>query len=286
MNKRTLAFLLTPCLSLFSINVLALTCSNEVGENIVSSNNYIFQILDFIDTPVKGIKQETRTINTSIDGKGVTATAKQTLQYDRNGLISQSKYDLYSGQNQRLYSEHLHKNTTGWENIIEDVEDKTTSIVQFTTDDQGRIMQSLQTKKALDFVFVETDTYHYDNNSCLINKNVQWQLKEINANGKFTGTNQNGASKYTFEYKEDQLAHVLYDFSNNMKNETAFLYQFDDNKRINTIQSSFLFARKDATQYTTKFFDFNDKNDWLSASKVKANQDNKHISITRELTYY
>lgn len=285
MNKRILPFLLAPFLSFFSINVLALMCGNEVDRNIVSSNNYIFKILDFIDTPVKGIKQEIRTTNTTND-KEIISTAKQTLEYDRNGLIILSKYDLYSGQNQRLYSEHLHKNDLGWENIIDDVEDKTTSITQFSVDTQGRITHSQQIKKALGFIFSETDNYHYDENNCLINKNVQWQLKEINTNGKLTMANQSGSSKYTFDYKENQLAHVLYDFSNNMKNESIFLYQYDNNKRINTIQSSFLFARKDATQSTTKFLNFNDKNDWLSASKIKENQENKHINITRELTYY
>lgn len=286
MQKRILPLLLTPCLSCFSSNVMALTCGEDASQNIISSNNYIFQIFDYIDSPVKNIKQETRTTTTTLDNNVPISTAKHTLKYDHNGLITQSKYDLYSAQNQRLYSEHLHQTNSGWENIIEDVEDKTTSVIQFNTDAQGRIVSSQRARKASDFVFIEADSFQYDNNNCLINKNAQWKLKEIDVNGKFTGVNQEGTSECTFEYKDNQLANLTYNFSNNMKNESTFLYQFDNNKHLSAIQTSYLFDGKDLTENTTRFLSFNDKNDWLSASKITKKQESKHTNIIRELTYY
>ncbi|OCG23086.1 hypothetical protein [Gilliamella sp. App4-10] len=283
MQKRILPFLLTPCLSLISINAIALTCSDNSTQNIVEANNYIFQILNYIDSPVKGIKQEVRTSTTQL-GNDAMSTAKHSLEYDPNGLIIQSHYDLYSNKKKRIYSEHLQKNKSSWINIIEDVEDKTNSIVQFNTDEQGKIVISQQTKKAVDFVFFETDNYLYDRNNCLINKNVQWQLKEIDKSGKYTGADQKGASIYTFGYQEQQLAKVLYQFSNNMKNESDFSYQYDnDHHRLSTIEISYLSAGKDAAHYVTKFLTFNEKNDWITASKVK---NNKQTNIIRELTYY
>lgn len=292
MQKRILPLLLTPCLSCFSSNVMALTCGGDANQNIISSNNYIFQIVDYIDLPVKNIKQETRTINynspISINDTPISI-AKHTLEYDPNGLIMQSKYDLYSSgypEYQRVYSEHLHQTNSGWENIIEDVEDKTTSVIQFNTDAQGRIVSSQRTRKASDFVFIEADSFQYDNNNCLINKNSQWKLNEIDVNGKFTGVNQEGTSECTFEYKDNQLAHLTYNFSNNMKNESTFLYQFDNNKHLITIQTSHLFDGKDLIENTTRFLTFNDKNDWLSAGKVTKKLEDKYISIIRELTYY
>ncbi|OCG20144.1 hypothetical protein A9G22_00900 [Gilliamella sp. App2-1] len=283
MQKRILPFLLTPCLSLISINAIALTCSDNSTQNIVEANNYIFQILNYIDSPVKGIKQEVRTSTTQL-GNDAMSTAKHSLEYDPNGLIIQSHYDLYSNKKKRIYSEHLQKNKSSWINIIEDVEDKTNSIIQFNTDEQGKIVISQQTKKAVDFVFFETDNYLYDSNNCLINKNVQWQLKEIDKSGKYTGADQKGASTYTFGYQAQQLAQVLYQFSNNMKNESDFSYQYDnDHHRLSTIEISYLSAGKDAAHYVTKFLTFNEKNDWITASKVK---NNKQTNIIRELTYY
>ncbi|OCG11179.1 hypothetical protein A9G24_09560 [Gilliamella sp. App6-5] len=287
MQKRILPFLLTPCLSLISINAMAVTCSDDPNQNIVEANNYIFQILDYIDSPVKGIKQEIRTSTTKLGTDANSSLAKHTLEYDPDGLIIQSHYDLYSDKNFRIYSEHLQKNKSGWENIIEDVEDKTNSIIQFNTDEQGKIVVSQQTKKAIDFVFFETDNYVYDSNHCLINKNVQWQLKEIDENGKYTGAEQKGASIYTFGYQEQRLTKVSYQFSNNMTNESDFSYQYDnDHHRLTTIESSYLSSGKEVSHYLTKFLTFNEKNDWLTASKVKNNQENKQTNIIRELTYY
>lgn len=290
MQKRILTFLLTPCLSLMSINAMAITCSDNISQNIVEANNYIFQILDYIDSPIKGIKQEVRNSTTKLgsDGDDVNSTtAKHTLTYDSNGLITQSHYDLYSEQNIRIYSEHLQKNKSGWENIIEDVEDKTNSIIQFSTDEQGKIVISQQTKKAADFVFIEFDNYVYDTNNCLINKDVQWQLKEIDENGQYTGTEQKGASTYTFEYQNQHLAKVQYQFSNNMKNESAFSYQYDnEHHQLISIDSSYLSSGKETAHYVTKFLTFNEKKDWLTANKVKNNQGGKQTIVTRELSYY
>ncbi|MWP49639.1 MULTISPECIES: hypothetical protein [unclassified Gilliamella] len=287
MQKPILTFLLTPCLSLMSINTMALNCSGNPTQNTIEANNYIFQILDYIDSPIKGIKQEVRSSTTKLGSDLNSTTAKHILTYDPNGLITQSHYDLYSEKNIRIYSEHLHKNKSGWENIIEDAEDKTNSIIQFNTDEQGKIVVSQQTKKAADFIFVETDNYMYDTNNCLINKNVQWQLKEIDENGQYIGTEQKGTSTYMFGYQEQQLAKVLYQFSNNMKNESNFLYQYDnEHHRLTAIESSYLSAGKEVVHYVTKFLTFNEKNDWLTASKVKNNQGGKQTTVTREVTYY
>lgn len=286
MQKRIFPFLILICLSLFSIKVMALTCGDDISQNIVSANNYIFQIVDYIDSPAKGIKQEVRTTTTTLANNVPNSTVIQKLEYDRYGQIIKSKYDIYSGDNKKLYSENLRKNNLGWENFIEDVEDKTTSLIQFKTDTQGKIIESQQAKRSVDFVFVETDTYNYNDNNCLINKNVQWQLKEIDTHGKFTGTNQKGSSTYNFEYQNNQLARVLYNFSNNTKNESTFLYHYDENKQLTAIHSVNLFGNNDKTEYITQFLTFNDKHDWLTANRVRANQENKHINIVRELTYY
>ncbi|OCG36507.1 hypothetical protein [Gilliamella sp. Gris1-4] len=287
MQKRILAFLLTPCLSIIPINVMAIICSDNPTQNTVEANNYIFQILDYIDSPVKNIKQEIRTSTTKLETDANSSIAKHKLEYASNGLITQSHYDLYSDKNTRIYSEHLQKNKSGWENIIEDVEDKTNSIIQFNTDEQGKIVVSQQTKKATDFVFFETDNYVYDNNNCLINKNVQWQLKETDENGNYTGKEQKGASIYTFEYQKQQLTKVLYQFSNNMKNESDFSYQYDNgHHRLTTIEATYLSSGKEVAHYVTNFSTFNEKNDWLTAIKVKSNQSDRQTTITRELTYY
>ncbi|WP_085165516.1 hypothetical protein [Gilliamella bombi] len=287
MQKRILPFLLTPCLSIIPINAMAITCSDNPIQNIVEANNYIFQILDYIDSPVRNIKQEIRTSTTKLGADANSSTAKHELEYASNGLITQSHYDLYSDKNTRIYSEHLQKNKSGWENIIEDVEDKTNSIIQFNTDEQGKIVVSQQTKKATDFVFFETDNYVYDNNNCLINKNVQWQLKETDENGNYTGKEQKGGSIYTFGYQEQQLAKVLYQFSNNMKNESDFSYQYDNgHHRLTTIEATYLSSGKEAAHYVTNFSTFNEKNDWLTAIKIKNNNGGKQTTITRELTYY
>lgn len=287
MQKRILPFLLTPCLSIIPINAMAITCSDNPTQNTVEANNYIFQILDYIDSPVRNIKQEIRTSTTKLGTDTNSSTAKHKLEYAFNGLITQSHYDLYSDKNTRIYSEHLQKNKSGWENIIEDVEDKTNSIIQFNTDEQGKIVVSQQTKKATDFVFFETDTYVYDSNNCLINKNVQWLLKETDENGNYTGKEQKGASIYTFRYQEQQLTKVLYQFSNNMKNESDFSYQYDNgHHRLTTIEATYLSSGKEVAHYVTNFSTFNEKNDWLTAIKVKSNQSDRQTTITRELTYY
>lgn len=287
MHKYILPFLFTPCLSLISLNATALTCNDNPAENLVSANNYIFQILDYIDLPTKGIKQEIRTIATKLDkGNSISSTAKHTLDYDSNGLITQSQYELFSNENQRVYSEHLQKTNVGWENIIEDVEDRTNSIIQFKTDSQGKIVESQQAKKAVDFIFIETDSYQYDANNCLISKNVQWKVKGVDEKGKFTGVDQNGGSSYTFAYQQQQVAKVLYQFSNNMKNENDFLYQFDNNHRLSSIQTSYWSSGKNVANYMTHFLTFNDKNDWLTASKVKVDQSDKQTQISRQISYY
>lgn len=286
MQKRILSIILAPCLSLLSCNVMALNCGGDASQNIVSSNNYIFQILNYIDSPVDNIKKETRTAITKDDNNTPIVSTTHVIEYDQNGQITQSKYDFYFEQNKRVYSEYLHKTKLGWENIIEDAEDKTTSVIEFNADEQGRIIKSQQLKKALDFIFIETDNYQYDDNNCLISKNVKWKLKETDEKGKLTGVNQEGSSVHTFEYKDEQLAHVLYDFSNKTKSDTRFSYQYDDNKRLSTIYTTNLFGDKDKTEYITQFLSFNDKQDWLTASKIRKDQPNKHTDIVRELTYY
>jgi hypothetical protein len=284
MQKQIRFFLLTLCLSLTSIDAMALTCSDNPTQNTANANNYIFQILDYIDSPIQGIKHEVRTLTTKLTTETNSTNAKHALEYDTNGEIIKSHYDLYLDKNVRIYSEHLQKNKSGWENIIEDVEDKTNSIIQFNTDEQGKIIVSQQTKKAVDFIFFETDNYVYDSNNCLVNKNVQWQLKEVDENGKYTGKEQKGASTYIFEYQTHQLAKVRYLFSNNMQNESDFLYQYDNNlHRLTTIETSYLSAGKKLAHYVTQFLTFNEKNDWLTAKKSK---NNKQTNIIREITYY
>ncbi|AHN26938.1 hypothetical protein [Gilliamella apicola] len=285
MKKQTLPCSITLCTLLLSPTVMALNCGEDPAQNRVQANNYIFQILDFIDLPIQGIKHEVRTSTTIINNRN-ESTAKHILNYDENGLITQSQYILYSDNNKRVYSENLQKTAVGWENFIEDLEYKTSSIIQFKTDEQGKIVESQQAKKALDFIFTATDSYQYDSNNCLISKQVQWKVKGIDDKGKFTGVDQNGASAYTFNYQQHQLAKVLYQFSNNTQNESNFLYQYDNNYRLTAIQSAYLSASKDVVNYTTQFLTFDDKNDWLTATKIRQDQKNKQTNIVREITYY
>ena len=285
MKKQTLPCSITLCTLLLSPTVMALSCSENSTQNRVQANNYIFQILDFIDLPVQGIKHEVRTSTTIINNRN-ESTAKHILNYDENGLITQSQYILYSDDNKRVYSENLQKTAVGWENFIEDLEYKTSSIIQFKTDEQGKIVESQQAKKALDFIFTATDSYQYDSNNCLNSKQVQWKVKGIDDKGKFTGVDQNGASAYTFNYQQHQLAKVLYQFSNNTQNESNFSYQYDNNYRLTAIQSAYLSASKDVVNYTTQFLTFDDKNDWLTATKIRQDQKNKQTNIVREITYY
>lgn len=285
MKKQILSCSITLCTLLLSPTVMALNCGEDPAQNRVQANNYIFQILDFIDLPVQGIKHEVRTSTTIINNRN-ESTAKHILNYDENGLITQSQYILYSDDNKRVYSENLQKTAVGWENFIEDLEYKTSSIIQFKTDEQGKIVESQQAKKALDFIFTETDSYQYDSNNCLISKQVQWKVKGVDDKGKFTGVDQNGASAYTFNYQQQQLAKVLYQFSNNTQNESNFSYQYDNNYRLTAIQSAYLSASKDVVNYTTQFLTFDDKNDWLTATKIRQDQKNKQTNIVREITYY
>ena len=285
MKKQTLPCSITLCSLLLSPTVMALSCSENLTQNRVQANNYIFQILDFIDLPAQGIKQEVRTSTTIINNRN-ESTAKHILNYDENGLITQSQYILYSDDNKRVYSENLQKTAVGWENFIEDLEYKTSSIIQFKTDEQGKIVESQQAKKALDFIFTETDSYQYDSNNCLISKQVQWKVKGVDDKGKFTGVDQNGASAYTFNYQQQQLAKVLYQFSNNTQNESNFSYQYDNQYRLTAIQSAYLSANKDVVNYTTQFLTFDGKNDWLTATKIRQDQKNKQTNIVREITYY
>lgn len=285
MKKQTLPCSITLCSLLLSPTVMALSCSENLTQNRVQANNYIFQILDFIDLPAQGIKQEVRTSTTIINNRN-ESTAKQILNYDENGLITQSQYILFSDDNKRVYSENLQKTNVGWENFIEDLEYKTSSIIQFKTDEQGKIVESQQAKKALDFIFTETDSYQYDSNNCLISKQVQWKVKGVDDEGKFTGVDQNGGSSYTFNYQQQQLTKVLYQFSNNTQNESNFSYQYDNQYRLTAIQSAYLSANKDEVNYTTQFLTFDGKNDWLTATKIRHDQKNKQTNIVREMTYY
>ena len=285
MKKQTLPCSITLCSLLLSPTVMALSCSENLTQNRVQANNYIFQILDFIDLPAQGIKQEVRTSTTIINNRH-ESMAKHILNYDENGLITQSQYILFSDDNKRVYSENLQKTTVGWENFIEDLEYKTSSIIQFKTDEQGKIVESQQAKKALDFIFTETDSYQYDSNNCLISKQVQWKVKGVDDEGKFTGVDQNGASSYTFNYQQQQLAKVLYQFSNNTQNESNFSYQYDNQYRLTAIQSAYLSANKDEVNYTTQFLTFDGKNDWLTATKIRQDRTNKQTNIVREMTYY
>ncbi|WP_279084064.1 hypothetical protein [Gilliamella apis] len=286
MQKNIFRCLTASCLSFISINAMALTCSDSPDQNTVEANNYIFKILDFIDSTAKGIKQEVRTSSITSDTGAIRSIVKHSLNYDPNGLITESHYDLYSGDNEKLYSEHLQKNESGWQNVIEDIEDKTSSTTQFKIDTQGRVIASEQIKQAPDFTFIENDSYQFDNNNCLINKNVQWQLKELDANGQVVGTVQKGASIYAFGYQNRHLAKVLAQYSNKTKNESDFSYQYDDKNRLNAIQSTYSIVGKNTTHYMTEFLTFNEKNDWLSATQSKQNRKNKQTNIVRQITYY
>lgn len=286
MQKNIFHFLTVSCLSFISINAMALTCSDNPEQNKVEANNYIFKILDFIDSTAKGIKQEVRTSTITSDTGTIRSIVKHSLNYDPNGLITESHYDLYSGDNEKLYSEHLQKNESGWQNVIEDIEDETRSTTQFKIDTQGRVIASEQIKQAPDFTFIENDSYQFDNNNCLINKNVQWQLKELDANGQVVGTEQKGASIYAFGYQNRHLAKVSAQYSNKTKNESDFSYQYDDKNRLNTIQSTYSIVGKNTTHYMTEFLTFNEKNDWLSAIQSKQNRKNKQTNIVRQITYY
>ncbi|WP_430875929.1 hypothetical protein [Gilliamella sp. G0441] len=286
MQKIKLPFIAMPLIALISTNTLALNCGDNITQNQVEANNYIFQLHDYIETSAKGVKQEIRTIvNTKTDEPAYQMTAHHTLDYDPEGLILLSHYELYSDQNKQLYSEHLQKINTGWENIIEDFEDKTNSITQFTTDKEGKIIQSHQVKKAVDFIFIQNDSYQYDNNNCLINKRVQWQLKETDKNSQYTGKDLSGASSFVFEYQDQKLAKMISQFSNGLQKENNYSYQYDNNQ-LTTIQSNEFTNGKESANYLIQLLTFNDKHDWLSASKVNKFQENKQSTIVRKITYY
>lgn len=286
MQKIKLPFIAMPLIALISTNTLALNCGDNITQNQVEANNYIFQLYDYIETSAKGVKQEIRTIaNTKTDEPAYQTIAHHTLDYDPNGLIQLSHYELYSDQNKQLYSEHLQKINTGWENIIEDFEDKTNSITQFTTDKEGKIIQSHQVKKAVDFIFIQNDSYQYDNNNCLINKRVEWQLKETDKNSQYTGKDLSGASSFVFEYQDQKLAKMISQFSNGLQKENNYSYQYDNNQ-LTTIQSNEFTNGKESANYLIELLTFNDKHDWLSASKVNKFQENKQSTIVRKITYY
>lgn len=286
MQKIKLPFIAMPLIALISTNTLALNCGDNITQNQVEANNYIFQLYDYIETSAKGVKQEIRTIaNTKTDEPAYQTIAHHTLDYDPKGLIQLSHYELYSVQNKQLYSEHLQKINTGWENIIEDFEDKTNSITQFTTDKEGKIIQSHQVKKAVDFIFIQNDSYQYDNNNCLINKRVQWQLKETDKNSQYTGKDLSGASSFVFEYQDQKLAKMISQFSNGLQKENNYSYQYDNNQ-LTAIQSNEFTNGKESANYLIKLLTFNDKHDWLSASKVNKFQENKQSTIVRKITYY
>jgi hypothetical protein len=286
MQKRIFLFLTASCLSFISTNVMALMCSEDPEQNKIEANNYIFKILDFIDSKAKGIKQEVRTSTRMLDTGEIRSIAKHRLHYDPNGVIIDSHYDLYSGKNKKVYFEHLQKTESGWKNVIEDLEDKTNSTTQFKVDEQGRIIASEQTKKAPDFIFIENDSYQFDNNNCLVSKNVQWQLKELNIGGEAVGVDQKGASIYAFIYQNHYLEKVLAQYSNKTKNESHFSYQFDDHNRLKAVYSSYSIVGKDTKQYMTEFLTFNAKNDWLSATQSKQKRKKKHTNIVRQIIYY
>ncbi|MDF7666292.1 hypothetical protein PT273_00215 [Orbaceae bacterium ESL0727] len=317
MKKNALFSVLIPLLmATTSTHVMALSCSSDAKKNRVDANNYIFQLLDYIDTPTKGIEKEVRTTSSKEKANEISSVAEQTINYDRDGLIQKSDYDLYSNKNVLLYSERLNKTNSGWKNIIEDYEDKRSSIIKFVVDQQGRIVQSQQEKSAADFIFIQTDAYLYDSNNCLINKQGEWQLKGLDEKGKFTGIDDYGASRYTFQYSEQannpvattaptqgtdkknsnqksndvaqarQLAKILYDFSNNTHAENLFVYQYDKNNHLVSIQSLYT-TKAGTTPYLTKFINFNDKNDWLSAVKQRLSKDETRQTETkRVISYY
>jgi len=52
------------------------------------------------------------------------------------------------------------------------------------------------------------------------------------------------------------------------------------------MQSAYLSASKDAVNYTIQFLTFDDKNDWLTATKIRQDRTNKQTNIVREMTYY
>lgn len=286
MKKHILPFLLTPLISLFSSSSTALVCSDDAAQNIVSSNNYIFQILDYIDTPTMGIQKETRTTATMLDNNNdPISTSKHALEYDPSGLIVKSDYELFSKQHELLYSERLSKTKAGWENTIVDFEDKRSSIINYMMDKQNRIVGSQQVKKSADFLYLETDTYQYDSHNCVVNKNSTWQLKGLNEKGEFVGEDESGSSKYSYQYQDNLLAKVVYDFGNKMKSENIFDYKYGENNRLISIQSTYT-SNNDSTSYITQFLTFNDKGAWLSARKVRQAKTNQSVAINREITYY
>lgn len=63
MQKNIISILFATCLSITSMDVLALMCTDNPSQNVVLANNYILKVEDFIDTPAKGIKQEIRTLH-------------------------------------------------------------------------------------------------------------------------------------------------------------------------------------------------------------------------------
>ncbi|MDF7670035.1 hypothetical protein PT276_02245 [Orbaceae bacterium ESL0721] len=293
MKKSARYFIFTPLLMAASSHTFALSCGLDSKRNRIEANNYIFQLLDYIDTPINGIATEVRT--SSINDRPNEPHAVQTINYDVDGLIIKSDYDLYSSNNTLLYTERLNKTKSGWKNIIEDYEEKRSSIIKFVTDYQGRIVQSQQEKNSADFIFIQTDSYIYNNKNCLINKRVEWQLKGQDGNGKFTGNDDYGASKYTFEYdfkkgsdllQSQPLVKIVYNFSNNSEAENRYSYQNDKHERLTTLETTYI-SKAGSTTYLTQFIAFNDKNDWLTAMKHNATQnDNRVTKTVREISYY
>ena len=195
MQKKIKSILFATCLSITSMDVLALMCTDNPSQNVVLANNYILKVEDFIDTPAKGIKQETRTLHYHDE-----SMAKHIVAYDENGLFTQSQYDLYLKNTQLNYTESLQKKDFGWQTIIDNQSNKTHTIINFKVDAQGKIVESEQIKKsdAENFVFSQNDRYQFDNNNCLVSKQITWKIEDIEAKQNNNVYSQKGDSSYTF----------------------------------------------------------------------------------------
>lgn len=126
--------------------------------------------------------------------------AKHIVAYDENGLFTQSQYDLYLKNTQLNYTESLQKKDFGWQTIIDNQSDKTHTIINFKVDAQGKIVESEQIKKsdAENFVFSQNDRYQFDNNNCLVSKQITWKIEDIEAKQNNNVYSQKGDSSYTF----------------------------------------------------------------------------------------
>ncbi|WP_294953010.1 hypothetical protein [uncultured Gilliamella sp.] len=279
MQKKIKSILFATCLSITSMDVLALMCTDNPSQNVVLANNYILKVDDFIDTPAKGIKQETRTLQYN---NGLMA--KQIIDYDEKGLFTQSQYDLYLKNNQLDYTESLQKKDFGWQTIIENQSDKTHTIINFKVDAQGKIIESEQIKKSDDFVFSQNDSYQFDNNNCLVRKQITWKIEDVEAKHNNNVDSPKGDSTYTFTYENQHLRDVSYNSTGRTSRMDHYSYLFDHLQRLKEIKLNTLSADAKYGTVITEFSGLNDKNDWLHATVSLQNVN--QLTTVRTITYY